>query len=83
MTAAVYKAKWETKVKCLGIKLSNPLQTGSLVALNLLPVIYIVRNQLAKWEKLGLSWFGKIADAIEFFVSVSKYGSLDTPNQTE
>lgn len=55
------KALWKSTVAYLGIRVASTLETETLINLNLLPIIKDVRNQFESWQKLRISWFGKVA----------------------
>lgn len=54
-------AVWKQEsIQYLGIYVASEIT--SLAHNNLIPVIKMVKNILANWSKLILSWFGRIAD---------------------
>lgn len=54
-------APWGTRVKYLGVWLTDSLDSSELLDLNFVPVLKSVQQQLVQWAKLKLSWFGRIA----------------------
>lgn len=57
----VIRAPWRSQVKYLGIKITEPLELNTLIALNVNPVVHQVQQNLESWRQLGISWFGMVA----------------------
>lgn len=57
---AVTLFPWGSHVKYLEVILIDSLDLATLIDLNLRPIINVVRMQLGQWQKLQLSWFGRV-----------------------
>lgn len=58
--AAITVAPWSVCVKYLDVLLIDSLDLVVLIDLNLTPILNSVPQQLARWRKLKLSWFGLV-----------------------
>lgn len=59
--AAVTAAPWSSCIRYLGIRLSASMDPTSLIDLNLKPIINSSMGQFENYQKLCLSWLGRVA----------------------
>lgn len=56
----VINISWKEQVKYLGVNIVPSLEMNKLIFLNVSPLIKKTQRNFAEWDKLRISWFGRV-----------------------